>query len=121
MGVDRFHFLFFELGLKTAGFHYRKYKKSFLLRKYNKLFNVRVRKLHFLEHKEIRLRWICFFFLSFGLKDSFLEIFSRFLFPEISATFLEDSIHQNIIRNNRFFNIRARKFYFPRSKAFSSV
>ena len=32
-GVD--YFLFFELGLKSAGFHFQKYNKSFLLRKWN--------------------------------------------------------------------------------------
>ena len=39
-------FFFFELGLKSAWFHFRKYKKSFLLEKYKNFFNIRVRKFH---------------------------------------------------------------------------
>ena len=34
--------LFFKLGLKSAVFHFRKYKKSFLLRKYKNLFQSRI-------------------------------------------------------------------------------
>ena len=39
-------FYFLILGLKSVGFHFQKYKKSLLLRKYKKFFNLRVRKLH---------------------------------------------------------------------------
>ena len=45
--------LFFELGVKSAGFRLRKYKKNFLLRKYNNCFNIRARKFHFPKYKEL--------------------------------------------------------------------
>ena len=32
--------------MKSAGFHFREYKKSFLLKKYKNFFNIRARKLH---------------------------------------------------------------------------
>ena len=55
---------FFELGLKSAGFHFRKYMKSFLLRKYKNFFNIRARKFHFLKYKEFFSGWIFFIFQS---------------------------------------------------------
>ena len=48
-----FLLFFFELGLKDAGFHFRKYKKSFVLRKYKIFLNIKAtRKFHFLKYKE---------------------------------------------------------------------
>ena len=44
--------LFLEPGLKIAGFRFRKYKKSFLLREYKEFFNIRARKFHFRKYKE---------------------------------------------------------------------
>ena len=44
------YFLFFELGLKSAGFRFQKYKKRFLLRKYDNYF--KARKFHFRNYKE---------------------------------------------------------------------
>ena len=51
------HILFFELRLKIAGIFW-KYKKDFLLKKYQRNFNVTVKSFHFLNYKE---------FLFFGL------------------------------------------------------
>ena len=67
-------YFFFELGLKSAGFHFRKYKKNFLLRNYKKsfllreyknLFNIRARKFHFGKYKEFFSGQIFFFFFYF--------------------------------------------------------
>ena len=45
--------LFFELEVKSSGFHFQKYKKSFLLRKYKNFFNLTSRKFHFWKYKEL--------------------------------------------------------------------
>ena len=58
--------LFFELGVKSARFHFRKYKKSFLLRKYKRLFNIRARKFHFRKYKEFLSGRVFLVFLSLG-------------------------------------------------------
>ena len=57
---------FFGLGLKSAGFHFWKYKKCLLLRKYKDFFNIRARKVYFQKYMEFFSRW---FFLKyfFGL------------------------------------------------------
>ena len=47
--------LFFELGLNTQGFisgNVRKYKKSFLFRKYKNFFNFRATNIHFWKYAE---------------------------------------------------------------------
>ena len=46
------YLLFFELGVRSAGFHFRKCKKSFLLRKYKIFLNIRARKFHFRKYME---------------------------------------------------------------------
>ena len=58
--------LFFELGVKSAGFHLRKYKKSFPLRKFKIFFNIRARKFLFWKYIEFFSGWI-FFFAFWGL------------------------------------------------------
>ena len=65
----RFFFLVFDPGLKSTGFHFRKYKKSFLLKKYNKFFNIRARKFHLLKYKKRFLGWIFLLFFELGLKS----------------------------------------------------
>ena len=55
--------LFFELGLKSAEFHFRKYKKSYLLRQYKNIFNVRARNFHFMKYKKFFLGGVDFFLL----------------------------------------------------------
>ena len=63
---------FFELGLESAGFHFRKHKKRFILRKYKQsfplrkyknYFDIRASKFHFPKYKEIFSGWIFFVFL----------------------------------------------------------
>ena len=51
------YFLFFGLGLKSAEFHFRKYKN---------FFDIRARKFHFLKYKECFWGWF-FSFLGLGL------------------------------------------------------
>ena len=41
-----------SLDLKGAGFHLQKYKKSFLLKKHQEFFFLRVTKFHIPKHKE---------------------------------------------------------------------
>ena len=55
-------FLLFNLELKNTGFHFRKYKKSFLLRKNKKFFNLRFRNFHCLKYKEFFSGRIFFIF-----------------------------------------------------------
>ena len=50
VSYDRF-FLFFEIGLKSAGLNFWKYKKSFLLRKYKKIFLLRKYRKGVLQRK----------------------------------------------------------------------
>ena len=50
VSYDRF-FLFFEVGLKSAGLNFRKYKKSFILRKYKKIFPLRKYRTSVLQRK----------------------------------------------------------------------
>ena len=52
------------LGLrpKSTGFHFLKYKKNFLLRKYKKFFNLRVSKFHFQKYEEFFSELIAFIF-----------------------------------------------------------
>ena len=59
---------FFELGSKI--FHFQKYKKNFLLRKYRKLFNIKARKFHFLKYKEFFFGVDFFHFLNILLKSA---------------------------------------------------
>ena len=54
--------LFFELGLKSAEFHFRKYKKNFLSRKYNKFL---ISKLESSVFRNITI----FFILGKGMED----------------------------------------------------
>ena len=89
-------FLFYELGLKSAGFYFQKYKKSFFLRKYKKFFNFRVRKFHFLNYKEFFSGWI-FLFLELGPNSSSSWIIRKYM---------------------NLFNNRARKFRSPKYKDF---
>ena len=56
------YFLFLELGPKSAGLHFGKYNKRFLLRKYKNFFNIRARKVHFLKYKEFFSWWNFFSF-----------------------------------------------------------
>ena len=58
--------LFFELGVKSAGFYFWKYKKSFLLRKYKKFFNIRARKFPFRKYKEFLSGLFLLGFLDLG-------------------------------------------------------
>ena len=44
---------FFEIGLKNAGFRFLKCKKSFHLRKYEKLINTWARKINFPKQKKL--------------------------------------------------------------------
>ena len=72
-------FLFLELRLKAAGFHFRKYKRSFLwgkyqesflLRKYENFFNIRARKFHSQKEKELFSGGSFFsFFFFIGLRS----------------------------------------------------
>ena len=52
------------LGLwpKITGFHFLKYKKNFLLRKYKKFFNLRVSKFHFQKYEGFFSELIAFIF-----------------------------------------------------------
>ena len=59
-------FFVFELGLKSAGFYFWKYKNSFLLKKYKNFFNIRARKFHSPEHKELFSKEV---FFGFGVKS----------------------------------------------------
>ena len=70
-------FLFLGLGLKSPWIHFQKYKKSFLLRKYekkaylwehflwNNFFNISAKKFHFRKYKEFF--WDGFFFIFYYL------------------------------------------------------
>ena len=53
---------FLGLRPKSAGFHFLKYKKNFLLRKYKKFFNLRVSKFHFQKYEEFFSELITFIF-----------------------------------------------------------
>ena len=91
-------FLFFKLALKSAGFHFWKYKKSSLLRKYEKSFLLRKYKKIFLFRKYKKI------FLLRKNKESFL---------------LKKNKKSFLSRNYKnFFNIRARKFHFRKYKKF---
>ena len=50
-------FLFFKLGLKSAGFQFRKYKN---------FFNISARKFHFLKYKKFFSWWIFFVFRAWA-------------------------------------------------------
>ena len=54
-----FYFIFFGLELKNVGFSLRKYKK---------IFNLRVRKFLFRKYKELFSGWNFLHFLGLGLK-----------------------------------------------------
>ena len=104
-------FSFFVLGLKSAEFHFRnikksfllrkykqsfllrKYRKSFLLRKYKYLFNIRARKFHFQKYKEFFSGWIFFIFLGLGWE-------------------VQGSISRNIRKYNKSFLLRKYKSFF---------
>ena len=75
-----FRAAFPELRLESAGdIFFRKYKKSFLCRKYKNFFNLRVRKFHFLKYKEFFSGRILFlFFGAWAERFRFLG----FPFPE---------------------------------------
>ena len=66
--VGGIFFIFSSPDLKRAGFHFQKYKKSFIFRKYKKFLNLRVRKLHFLKCKEFFSGWIFLFFRAWAEK-----------------------------------------------------
>ena len=67
--------LFFKIGVRSAGFHLIKYKKSFLFRKYKNFFNIRARMFRFQKYKD--------FFISGNLrKASFWENIRIFLILE---------------------------------------
>ena len=99
-------FLFFELRLKSAGFHFRIYQKSFL-RKYKIFFDIRAKKFHFMKYKEFFSRRIFLFFgLGMGISISNMQGKIRnFLIVELG-----NSISRNIRKHENFFNIRARDF-----------
>ena len=61
-------FYFFELGPKIAGFHFRKYQKSFLLGKYKNFFNLIMGKFHLLKYQEFFRGEFLFYFPSWGVK-----------------------------------------------------
>ena len=100
-----------EVG-KCRGLFLRKCKKSFLLRKYNNFFNLRVRKFHFPKYKEFFQGRI---FFIFELKSSVsrnIRSFSRVLVSCNIRNFFRCFCFL------KFFNIRAEKFHFLKHKEF---
>ena len=72
-------------GPESAGFYFQEYKKSFLLRKCKKFFDLRVRKFHFPKYTDI-FQGELFRFFELGLKRSISQNIRSFLgfpFPEI--------------------------------------
>ena len=82
--------LFFDLGQKSVGFHFRRYKNFFKLR---------VRKFHFPKYKGFFSGWVFFVFWTWF---RFWKYKERFLMKKC----------KNI------FNIRVRKFHSPKYKVF---
>ena len=71
LSLGRF-LLFIELRPKSVRFHFRRYKKSFFLRKCNLI--IRARKFHFLKYKEFFSGWIfSAFFFSFSFSFFFFS------------------------------------------------
>ena len=68
-------FYFLSLGLKSTGFHFQKYKKSLLLRKYKKFFNLRVRKFHSPKCKKLFPETFFLNFLNLGLKVGYVALY----------------------------------------------
>ena len=99
-------FLFFELRLKSAGFHFRIYQKSFL-RKYKIFFDIRAKKFHFMKYKEFFSRRI---FLFFGAWDGNFHFQHARKDKKFLIVELWNSISRNIRKHENFFNIRARDF-----------
>ena len=75
LGVDFFIFpsletYFLEYKKFLEGFRFLKYKKSFLLKKYKKILNIRARRFQFAKHKKFFSGWIFFIFSSLGSKSA---------------------------------------------------
>ena len=54
--------LFFEIGLKSAGFHFQKYKKSFLFRKYKNFLILELESSFSWNIRNLFSGWIFFIF-----------------------------------------------------------
>ena len=85
---------------KKKKFHFSKYSKSFLLRKYNIVLNLRARKSHFPNYKESFLWRKCsnFFKVDFFL---FSEL-RKFHSPKYKKTFLFWENIRNFFREDFF-------------------
>ena len=97
-------FLLLELGLKSTGFHFRKYNNFFMLELESFMsWNIR----SFFQRG-------FFLFFEFGPKSWIswnLRIFQGFCFPKYKETFLGVSVSWNI---KIFLNTRARKSHFSK-------
>ena len=83
-------FLFFELGMKSVGFHFQKYKKRFLQKKYT-----------FFQRR-------------------FFEERSKKKFTKKFWGLKPESVGLHFEKYENLSNIRARKFHFPKYKEFFS-
>ena len=103
---------------KVRGSIWENINKNFLLRKYKKFFNLRIRKFYFPKYKDVLFGVDYFYFFGLGLKGS--------IYRNIKS-FFRVSVHWNIknffrsFRFLNFFNIRAKKFHFQIYKDFFSV
>ena len=85
------------------GFHFPKYEKSFVLRKYKEF----LWSFHFLKNKKFSWGGL-FYFFELDLKSA------GFFFRKYKKSFL-------LRKYKKFFNIRTRKFYFLKYKEFFSA
>ena len=102
-------FLFLDLGLKSAGFHFRKYNDFFSVFSLKSSISRNIR--NFLQGE-----FFCFICLGLGLQSAaihFRKYKKRLLFRKYKKTF-------SLRKYKIFFNITARKFHFPKYKEFFS-